>query len=100
MLNQVKRDVATVTDIPVFRQSWTGTGTLTIVNVNSKRAFCLGWPENTNDELSLIQIGLENDSTLRVNLVRRHDRQEPQVGPRTYFLNFDDTRILNNNALQ
>ena len=24
ILNQVKRDVATVTDIPVFRQSWTG----------------------------------------------------------------------------
>ena len=38
MLNQVKRDVATVTDIPVFRQSWTG-GTLTIVNVYSKQEF-------------------------------------------------------------
>ena len=24
IFNQVKRDVATVTDIPVFRQSWTG----------------------------------------------------------------------------
>ena len=47
-----------------------------------------GWPENTNDELSLIQIGLENESTLRVNLVRRHDRQEPQVRPRTNILNF------------
>ena len=46
-----------------------------------------GWPENTNDELSLIQIGLENESTLRVNLVRRHDRQEPQVRPRTNILN-------------
>jgi len=68
---QVKRDVATVTDIPVFRQSWTG------------------WPENTNDELSLIQIGLENDTTLRVNLVRRHDREEPQAGPSMPIL--DDT---------
>ena len=44
-----------------------------------------GWPENTNDELSLIQIGLENDSTLRVNLVRRHDRPEPQVRPGIIF---------------
>ena len=41
--------------------------------------FISGWPEHTNDDLSLIQIGLENDATLRVNLVRRHDRQEPQV---------------------
>ena len=65
----------------------------------SKIYICSGWPENTNDELSLIQIGLENDTTLRVNLVRRHDRQEPQVKLRTYFLNLDDTRILNNNAM-
>ena len=42
-----------MTDIPVFRQEWTG------------------WPEHTNDELSLIQIGLPNDSTLRVTLVRK-----------------------------
>ena len=72
---------------------------MTIVNFISKTDICSGWPENTNDELSLIQIGLENDTTLRVNLVRRHDRQEPQVELRNLFFNFDDTRILNNNAM-
>ena len=82
ILNQVKRDVATVTDIPVFRQSWTG-ALLMINNIQEGvldlNDYSSGWPDDTNDELSLIQIGLENDSTLRVNLVRRHDRQEPQV---------------------
>lgn len=58
---QVKRDVATVTDIPVFRQQWTG------------------WPDHCNDDLSLIQIGLPNESTLRVNSQVKHDSQ-PQAG--------------------
>merc|ERR1740128_744282 len=77
---QVKRDVATVTDIPVFRQSWTG------------------WPENTNDELSLIQIGLENDTTLRVTLVRKHDSEDAGpsragAGPSMPIV-LDDTVVL------
>ena len=55
---QVKRDVATVTDIPVFRQSWSG------------------WPEDCNDDLSLLQVGLQSEAVLRVNLVRRHDKQD------------------------
>lgn len=58
---QVKRDVATVTDIPVFRQQWKG------------------WPDHCNDELSLIQIGLPNDCTLRVTVQVKHDTP-PQAG--------------------
>ena len=54
---QVKREVASVTDIPVFRQSWTG------------------WPEQTKDSLSLIKIGLEANATLRV----RRDEPAPSV---------------------
>lgn len=54
-VNQVKRDVATVTGIPVFRQEWTG------------------WPEDTNDELSLLQISLPTVHTLTVAQVVRHD---------------------------
>jgi len=54
-VNQVKRDVATVTGIPVFRQEWTG------------------WPEDTNDELSLLQISLPIVHTLTVTQVVRHD---------------------------
>ena len=50
-----------MTDIPVFRQDWKG------------------WPEGCNDELSLIQIGLESGTELRVNSVRRHDRQNSGV---------------------
>jgi len=50
-VNQVKRDVATVTGIPVFRQEWTG------------------WPEDTNDELSLLQISLPIVHTLTVTQV-------------------------------
>ena len=38
-----------------------------------------GWPENTNDELFLIQIGLENDSTLRVNLTDQRLRSDPEL---------------------
>ena len=44
----------------------------------------LGWPEDYNDDLSLIQIGLVTDSTLRVTLVRRHDRgqeEDSEAGP-------------------
>ena len=74
---QVKRDVATVTDIAVFRQSWTG------------------WPEGCNDQLSLIQIGLESDCTLRLTSVRRHD-DEP--GPSMPVL--DDTIVLDDTALE
>jgi len=55
-VGQVKRDVATVTSIPVFRQEWTG------------------WPEDTNDELSLLQISLPTTHTLTVAQVVRHDR--------------------------
>merc|ERR1719150_1265492 len=55
-VGQVKRDVATVTSIPVFRQEWTG------------------WPEDTNDELSLLQISLPIVHTLTVAQVVRHDR--------------------------
>jgi len=54
-VGQVKRDVATVTGIPVFRQEWTG------------------WPEDTNDELSLLQISLPIVHTLTVTQVVRHD---------------------------
>ena len=50
--------MATVTDIPVFRQSWSG------------------WPEDCNDDLSLLQVGLQSEAVLRVNLVRRHDKQD------------------------
>ena len=72
---QVKRDVATVTDIAVFRQTWTG------------------WPEGCNDQLSLIQIGLESDSTLRVTSVRRHD-----TGPGPSMPVLDDTIMLDDTA--
>ena len=71
---QVKRDVATVTDIAVFRQSWTG------------------WPEGCNDELSLIQIGLQSDSILRVSSVRRHDGEAgPSMPVLDGTINLDDT---------
>jgi len=77
---QVKRDVSTVTDIPVFRQSWTG------------------WPEHSNDDLSLIQIGLPNDTTLRVTLVRKHDSEDAGpsragAGPSMPIV-LDDTVVL------
>jgi len=81
---QVKRDVSTVTDIPVFRQSWTG------------------WPDHTNDDLSLIQIGLATDITLRVTLVRKHDGEEPGpsrsgAGPSMPIV-LDDTVVLSDTA--
>jgi len=83
-VHQVKRDVSAVTDIPVFRQEWTG------------------WPEHTNDELSLIQIGLPNDSTLRVTLVRKHDGEEAGpsragAGPSMPIV-LDDTVVLSDTA--
>jgi FAS-associated factor 2 len=83
-VHQVKRDVSTVTDIPVFRQSWTG------------------WPEHTNDELSLIQIGLPTDSTLRVTLVRKHDGDDAGpsragAGPSMPIV-LDDTVVLSDTA--
>lgn len=74
---QVKRDVATVTDIAVFRQTWTG------------------WPEGCNDQLSLIQVGLSSDSTLHVTSVRRHDA-EP--GPGSSMPVLDDTIVLDDTA--
>merc|ERR550519_469966 len=81
---QVKRDVSTVTDIPVFRQSWTG------------------WPEHSNDDLSLIQIGLATDSTLRVTLVRKHDGDDAGpsragAGPSMPIV-LDDTVVLSDTA--
>jgi len=83
-VHQVKRDVSAVTDIPVFRQEWTG------------------WPEHTNDELSLIQIGLPNDSTLRVTLVRKHDGDDAGpsragAGPSMPIV-LDDTVVLSDTA--
>jgi len=54
-VGQVKRDVAAVTKIPVFRQEWSG------------------WPEDSLDDLSLIQISLPDPATLTVNQVVRHD---------------------------
>jgi len=76
-VEQVKRDVATVTDIPVFRQDWKG------------------WPEGCNDELSLIQIGLESGTELRVNSVRRHDRQNSgEAGPSSMPVLTNDTITL------
>merc|ERR1719342_1586419 len=76
-VEQVKRDVATVTDIPVFRQEWKG------------------WPEGCNDELSLIQIGLESGTELRVNSVRRHDRQNSgEAGPSSMPVLTNDTITL------
>merc|ERR1719474_2026519 len=76
-VEQVKRDVATVTSIPVFRQEWKG------------------WPEGCNDELSLIQIGLESGTELRVNSVRRHDRQNSGgAGPSSMPVLTNDTITL------
>jgi len=49
LVGEVKKDVSTVTSIPVFRQVWTG------------------WPPNTLDLLSLADCGIENNATLKVN---------------------------------
>ena len=48
---EVKRDVATVTGIAVFRQSWAG------------------WPPGVNDDISLVRLGLQDEAILRVNRV-------------------------------
>ena len=48
---EVKRDVATVTDIAVFRQSWAG------------------WPPGVNDDITLVRLGLQDEAVLRVNRV-------------------------------
>ena len=44
----IKLDTATMTDIPVSKQVWTG------------------WPEGANDELSLAQIGMQQEHHLTV----------------------------------
>jgi hypothetical protein len=48
LVSAVKRDVATVTGIPVFRQVWTG------------------WPDSTHDELSLAQSGVQDQHNFTV----------------------------------
>ena len=71
-VNQVKRDVATVTGIPVFRQVQYLEEHLNI-SVNDARYIhhqeWTGWPEDTNDELSLLQISLPIVHTLTVTQV-------------------------------
>ena len=47
-LPQVKTDVSTVTDIPVYRQRWEG------------------WPASTADHHTLTQTGIPREHTLRV----------------------------------
>lgn len=70
-VGQVKRDVSTVTGIPVFRQGWTG------------------WPADTNDDLSLLQISLSNPATLTVNQIVRHDAAAGSSSSRPILV--DDT---------
>ena len=53
-----------------------------------------GWPENTNDELFLIQIGLENDSTLRVNLTDQRLRSDPELLFWTLYNNKDPEKCI------
>merc|ERR1719305_323770 len=48
LVSDVKRDIATVTTIPIFRQVWTG------------------WPDGTRDEDSLVQSGVGKTHTLTV----------------------------------
>jgi len=48
LVSDVKRDIATVTTIPIFRQVWTG------------------WPDGTRDEYSLVQSGVGKTHTLTV----------------------------------
>merc|ERR1719154_88185 len=49
LVSAVKRDVATVTGIPVFRQVWTG------------------WPDSAHDELSLTQCGVQDQHNFTVS---------------------------------
>jgi len=74
---EVKRDVATVTDIAVFRQSWAG------------------WPPGVNDDITLVRLGLQDEAVLRVNRVIKHDAEAGSsrgAGPSMPVL--DDTVIL------
>merc|ERR1719495_2105651 len=48
LVGAVRRDVATVTNIPVFRQQWTG------------------WPDSTHEDLSLAQCGVGSNSNFTV----------------------------------
>jgi len=52
IVSTVKRDVATVTGIPVFKQAWTG------------------WPDGTHDDLSLAQCSVQNLQQVTVNQVQ------------------------------
>jgi len=56
LVSDVKRDVAVVTTIPVYRQEWTG------------------WPDDTHDDLSLAQAGVSDNHSLTVN------QQPPEPG--------------------
>ncbi len=47
----VKLDVSNLTEIPVSKQVWTG------------------WPEGANDDLSLAQVGMEQEHHLTVDRV-------------------------------
>jgi len=61
-LSSVRRDVATVTNIPVFRQQWTGL------------------PDASQDDLSLAQCGVVNNSALTVTqALTRPDLNMPIV---------------------
>ena len=78
-VGQVKRDVATVTGIPVFRQVIIqriscgmflhNISTIRLVGTNDYFQEWTGWPEDTNDELSLLQISLPIVHTLTVTQV-------------------------------
>ena len=48
-LLNIKLDIATLTDIPVSKQVWTG------------------WPKDSSDELSLAQLGIPQEHHLTVN---------------------------------
>lgn len=74
-VHQVKSDVSNVTKIKVYKQLWTG------------------WPDHTNDELSLIQIGLPSDTTLRVTMNDADDQAQSGAGPSMPIV-LDDTVVL------
>ncbi len=45
----IKLDLSNLTDIPVSKQVWRG------------------WPENVNDQLSLVQLGIPREHNLYIN---------------------------------